>query len=474
MTAVPLTRRALAARDHGAAATPPIRIVHLGLGNFFRAHQAWFTARASDASEWGIAAFAGRSGGIADVLAQQDGLYTLVERGATADRVEMVSNLVETNPGDDVSRLARLVSDDRVALITLTVTESGYRFDSAGRPDPDDRLLAADIQAIRRESSDVVTIPGRLLFALDARRRAGASGIALVPCDNIPGNGDFLRRGLTAAAAQVDSALASWITENVSFVSTSVDRITPRIDTVPPSVATAGWIDASPVVTEPFADWVLSGDFPAGRPRWEDAGARFVDDVQPWEHRKLWLLNGAHSILAFAGLRRGLQTVAEAIADDECRALVEAFWREAVALLPPGIEHEQYRADLLVRFSNPRIEHRLDQIAGEATTKARFRFAAVAERTLAAGREPRGSLRALASWIEWTLAGQTVLDSRADEVARAVASEDSLTALTRLVSPQLAATASVLDGLRAGLVLVTPPIDLVPHLAEPHAQRSTS
>ncbi len=145
----------------------------------------------------------------------------------------------------------------------------------------------------------------------------------------------------------------------------------------------AGWIDASPVVTEPFSDWVLAGEFPAGRPAWETAGARFVDDLEPWENRKLWLLNGAHSILAFAGLAGGHETVADAIADPACRDLVEGFWSEAAALLPPGIEHTEYRRRLLARFGNPRIVHRLEQIAGDATTKVRYRFAAVAERTVA-------------------------------------------------------------------------------------------
>jgi fructuronate reductase len=283
------------------------------------------------------------------------------------------------------------------------------------------------------------------------RRRAQGGPLAIVPCDNIPHNGAFLAKGMSALATLVDTGLAAWVRENVSFVSTSVDRITPHVsmDVSP----LTGRRDAAPVVTEPFADWVLSGSFPGGRPDWESAGARFVDDIEPWENRKLWLLNGAHSILAFAGLPRGFQTVAEAIADPDCRALVDRFWLEAVQCLPEGTEHVRYRQQLVQRFSNPRIEHRLTQIAADATTKVEFRFAAVAERTMAAGREPTASATALAAWITWVLAGDRPSDTRAGEVAAAAASIDAPRALVHLVSPSLAADDAVMGDIRTAVSL---------------------
>ncbi|WP_344373011.1 mannitol dehydrogenase family protein [Agromyces tropicus] len=431
-----------------------MRIIHLGIGHFFRAHQAWYTAHAADGADWGIAAFTGRSTALADALEDQDGLFTLVERDADGDRLEVVSSIAEARPGSDVVRLAELAADPRVAVITLTVTESGYRLRPDGTPDPDDAPLAADVVELR---SDAVprspqTAVGRLLLALDARRLAGAGPIAVVSCDNIPGNGTFLRAGALAIAEQVDPALAEWMRDAVSFVSTSVDRITPHVAVDPAELEAAGWSDAAPVVTEPFADWVLEGGFPAGRPQWEAGGARFVDDIEPWEHRKLWLLNGAHSLLAFAGLVRGIETVAEATADPACRIAVEAFWAEAVDVLPAGVEHVRYRERLLERFENPRIEHRLAQIAAEATVKVQFRFAAVAERTLAAGRMPEESARAIAAWIDWVLAHggrPEAPDARGEEVARAAASADPTAALVALVSAPLAASPAFLDLVRA-------------------------
>ncbi|MFV0373362.1 mannitol dehydrogenase family protein [Microbacterium sp.] len=463
MTPVPLTRAALAARGAPASAAP-VRIVHLGLGHFFRAHQAWFTARAADAHQWGIAAFTGRSRHIADDLTAQDGLFTLVERGPDGDRVEVVTSVSEAATGTDLTRLAALVSDPAVAIITLTVTESGYRLHADGTPDPDDADLAADLRALGEHGTGAEpgTVLGRLVYALAARRSAAAGPIAVVPCDNIPDNGAFLARGVTVAAARVDPSLAEWVRQNVSFVSTSVDRITPHAE-APDAVADAGWTDTAAVVTEPFADWVLAGRFPAGRPDWVSAGARCVDDIEPWENRKLWLLNGAHSILTFAGLPRGLTTVAEAMADAQCRALVESFWDEAVRCLPDDADHVAYRAQLRERFANPRIVHRLEQISVDATVKVQVRIAAVAERTLAAGRAPEGTVLALASWIGWVCTDTGARDARTDEVVRARDAADPVLALIALVSPVLAADAATVARVRAaGAVQDAASADVLP------------
>ncbi|MGF3056456.1 mannitol dehydrogenase family protein [Microbacterium sp. YY-01] len=435
-----LSRTEFARRVAGTVPHPaPVRIIHLGLGHFFRAHQAWYTAHAHDAAEWGIAAFTGRSVASAEALNHQDGLFTLVERGPENDRLEVVGSVTEAVAGQNIERLETFARDPQVAVVTLTVTESGYRLNTAGLPDLDNVDVRADLDALRAGASASLTVLGRLTSALRARCNAGGGPIAVVPCDNIPSNGAFVARGVVEFAEQVDPDLAAWITANVSFVSTSVDRITPHTDETPDIVSSAGWLDELTVITEPFSDWVLAGDFPAGRPGWESAGARFVDDIEPWENRKLWLLNGAHSLLTFAGMQRGLSTVAEAITDSECRALVEAFWTEAVLCLPHGTEHVQYRRQLIERFANPRIVHRLAQIAAEATTKVQFRFAAVAERSLAAGRDASASARALAIWVAWLREGHRVEDARADAVAVAEASGDPVSSLITLVSPTLAA-----------------------------------
>lgn len=478
--AVELTRENLAAG--GIRSQPaPVRIVHLGLGAFHRAHQAWYTQHAGDG--WGIAAFTGRSPRAAEPLARQGGAYALVERGADTDRVEIMTSIVEARDGADLDRLVALASLRDVAVITLTITEAGYRLGADGELDLTDPDVAADIRALRaapslphegrrsregrRESADSlllsrdlrisredqtaapVTALGRLVLGLRARRSAGAGPIAVVSCDNIPANGAVTGRAVTTLAAQADSTLAGWIEHNVSFVSTSVDRITPAHHGEVDAVVAAGWRDRATVVTEPFADWVLEGDFPAGRPAWERAGARFVDDIGPWEDRKLWLLNGAHTILAVTGPGRGHTTVSDAFADPHCRDLVDAFWEEAVTCLPAGVEHVEYRQQLAERFSNPRIVHRLDQIGAESSTKVRFRLVPIARRLRERGEDAAASAAAIAEWIGWLHGGGATPDRARDGIRAALSAADPVDALLRLVAADLCEDAPFVARVRA-------------------------
>ena len=403
-----LTRALLAARGR-AVPQPPVRIVHLGLGAFHRAHQAWYTAHAGNAREWGIVAFTGRSPAMADVLSAQGGLYTVIERSSAADRYEIITSLAQARDGANISRLAGLVASPDVAVVTITVTEAGYRLRADGSPDTSDTALVQDLTTLRMAASSqaqlgrltLTTMLGRLLAGLEARRRASGPGLAVVPCDNLPANGSLMSRGTMEAAEFVSPGLAEWITQNVSFVSTSVDRITPRTTAADAEQLNARqeWVDAAPVVTEPFRDWVLSGSFPAGRPAWEDAGARFVDDIEPWERRKLWLLNGAHTLLSLGGLLRGHETIAQAIGDPALGAMAEELWDEASAQLPAGLGVDSYRAALRERFSNSRIEHRLAQIAEDGTRKLSLRIVPVAEAQVRAGGIPCGAAFAIACWI---------------------------------------------------------------------------
>jgi fructuronate reductase len=390
------------------APAPPVRIVHLGLGAFSRSHTAWYTNASTDAARWGIAAYTGRTRDLADRLAAQDGLYTLVERDEAGDESKIIESVARAHAGDDLSTLVRDIAAPETAIVTLTITEIGYRLRPDDQPDESDPLVVRDRNELQEVATGRVdlaaarpeTALGRLLLGLEARRRAGGGPLALFSCDNLPENGARLGRGLTAWAKAPAPDLHAWMAENVSYVSSSVDRITPRISTGEERALRESYSDLAPVVAEPFRDWVISGQFPAGRPAWESAGARFVDDLEPWEARKLWLLNGAHTLLACLGLVRGHETVADAIADPVCRSAVEDLWDDAARALPTGIEVDEYRAALVRRFANPRIAHQLRQIAQDTDTKIRLRVVPVAEIERAAGREARGCAFALAAWIE--------------------------------------------------------------------------
>ncbi len=399
--------------------TAPVRLVHLGLGNFFRAHQAWYTDHSPDAAAWGIAAFTGRRRELADALAAQQGRYTLVTRAGDGDSFEVVGSLASVHPASDRDAWLSHFRSPAVAAVTITVTEAGYR------------------------EGPVV---GRLLAGLAARREADAGPIALVPCDNLPGNGGILAQLLHDNA---EPGLAAWLAGNVSTVTTVVDRITPR--TEPADIALVeretGFADRAPVVTEPFSEWILSGTFPGGRPRWEDAGATFADEIAPFEERKLWLLNGGHSLLAYAAPPRGHATVAEAVADDTCRGWLEQWWDEASPYVRlPSADVAGYRAALLERWANPRIRHRLDQIAADGSQKLPVRILPVLLRERAAGCVPEGATRVLAAWVCHLRAAEARIDDvRAAELVALAAGPlpDAVRRLLDALDPALAADGAV-------------------------------
>ncbi|MFP5345687.1 MAG: mannitol dehydrogenase family protein [Actinomycetes bacterium] len=425
---------------------PPVRVVHLGLGNFFRAHQAWYTANAPDAADWGIAGFTGRSPKLALDLAAQDGLYTLVTRAEDGDRFDVLSSVVRTHPADDHEAWLRYLADPEVRVVTLTVTEAGYVRGPDGGLDVDRAEVRADVDTLRKDPAALVrTTPGRLVAGLMARREAGGGPVAVVSCDNLPENGQVAGRVVRDLAAALDDDLARWVDDNVSFVTTMVDRITPRTteeDTRSVAEAT-GVHDRAPVVTEPFSEWVISGSFPGGRPRWDEAGATITDELQPYEERKLWLLNGSHSLLAYAGSARGHETVAEAIGDPLCERWVQDWWDEASRSLPqPEDQVAAYRQALLERFSNTRMRHLLAQIAADGSQKLPIRILPVLRRQRDGGQGFSGAARVLAAWVlHLRGAGAPVVDPQADtftSLAKGELDDAVPKVLTALGGPDLA------------------------------------
>lgn len=398
-----LSRRAGAARP-----AAPVRLIHLGLGDFFRAHQAWYTEHAPDGEEWGFAAFGGHEA--SDLLAAQQGLYTLITRSAHGDRFEVIATVSEAWPATDHDALLRLFRAPEVAAVTIT--------ELGARDHPDVR---EDVAALRADpAAPVRTTRGRLLAGLAARRRADAGPVTLVACDHTAGNGAILSRLLYEMADEVNQELTGWLDENVSVAATVADRVTPHTG---PSglraVAEAtGRDDRVPVTAEPYAEWVLAGRFPAGRPRWEDAGALLTADVTPYEHRKQWLVNGSCSLLAYAGSIREHATLAEAIGDDACRGWLERWWSEAgrhLGRAAAGLD--AYRQALLERIANPRIRHSLARIAADGSRKLPERVLPVLRAERAAGRVPEGAALILAAWISHLRGhGAPVSDPRAAEL----------------------------------------------------------
>ncbi len=445
----------MTARLRRSAPPPPVRVVHLGLGAFSRAHQAWYTDRSADGDGWGIAAFTGRRPDLAEALSAQDGLYTLVTRGADGDTFATVGSLARAVPGGDHVTWLDAVASPDVRVLTTTVTEAGYLRAPGGGLDSEHPAVARDVVALREDPrAPVTSAPARILAGLLARRAADAGALTLVPCDNLPENGRVLDRVLRDLAETVDPTLTEWLDAAVSTATTMVDRITPAPADADRAAVLAGTgvDDAAPVVTEPFSEWVVSGTFPGGRPAWETAGAVVTDDVTPYEQRKLWLLNGGHSLLAYAGSQRGHTTVDEAVRDRHCLDLLRGWWALCTPHLLLGRERaEEYCAALIERFANPRMRHALAQIAGDGSQKLPVRLLPVLRAERAAGRMPDVAVTVLAAWLlHLQGSGAPVHDVRADEL-RTLAGRppaEGVPAVLAVLDPALADDAELVTAVR--------------------------
>jgi fructuronate reductase len=256
----------------------------------------------------------------------------LITRSAEGDSFDVMGPIAAVQPATDHQAYLGYLRRPELAAATITVSEAGYLRGPDGHLDLGRAVITADLAALQGNiEAPVSSLPGKLVAGLLARRAADAGPISILSCDNLPENGAVTRAVVTDLAAVVDATLQTWMEQNVDFATSMVDRITPATTAEERSlVAKAqGYEDASPVPTEPFAEWVISGRFPNGRAAWEDAGARLVEDITPYEQRKLWLLNASHSLLAYAGSICGHATIDEAIGDPQCRSWVEALWEES-------------------------------------------------------------------------------------------------------------------------------------------------
>ncbi len=380
-------------------------IVHLGLGAFARAHVATYTddLLAIEPGDWGIVGASLQRPDQRDRLAPQDGLYTALQRDCDGVTARIIGCLRATLVApENPAALVATMADGACRIVSLTVTEKGYCHDPAsGRLDaghPDIRHDLAHPDAPR-------SAIGLIVAALRHRRSAGLAPFTVLCCDNLPHNGRVLADLTRDFAALHDHGLAGWIERNGAFPSTMIDRIVPaatEADIAAAAEAT-GLHDAAPVSHEPFRQWVIEDRFVDGvRPAWENVGAQLVDDVAPYEHMKLRLLNGAHSALAYLGYLAGHATIADSVADDVLRRYVDALWRDEIIPVvpaPAGVMLGDYAAELLARFANPAIRHRTWQIAMDGSQKLPQRLLGTIRERLARKLSFPGLALAVAAWI---------------------------------------------------------------------------
>ena len=386
--------------------TTPAGIVHLGLGAFFRAHGAVYIAEAMTASggDWGIIGASLQSPGTRDKLQPQGWAYTALELAPDGEKPQVVTVLrdVLVAPENPQAVLDAMAAPD-VKIVSLTVTEKGYCHEpSTGRLNRAHPDIVHDLATPLPRSA-----PGFLVRALAARKAAGLPPFTVLCCDNLPENGRVVRGVVLELARLMDPELADWIAADGAFPSTMVDRIVPATTAADLDrlQALTGYRDEAPVMHEPFRQWVVEDDFVGGvRPDLGAAGAQLVDDVTPFEHMKLRMLNGTHSALAYLGYLAGYETIADTVADPAFSAFVKGLWRDEIipALTPPpGVDLAAYANALHARYSNPAIRHRTWQIAMDGSQKLPQRILGTIAENRAAGREVPGLTLAVAAWMRY-------------------------------------------------------------------------
>lgn len=385
---------------------PRARIAHIGPGAFFRAFNGVFTQEAMDATgtDWGIVAISLRSPAARDGLSPQGGVYTSVTLREDGQDAKIIGVITEALVApEEPERVLAAMADPHIAIVSMTMTEKGYCHNPAtGRLD----LSHPDIAGDLADNAPPVSAPGLIVEALARRSRAGAPAFTVLSCDNLPSNGQLARGVILDFARARDPELASWIEGHVTFPSTMVDRITPATteEDILRLEATEGYYDGACVFHEAFRQWVIEDDFVAGRPDWDRAGAQFVRDVEAHETMKLRCLNGTHSALAYLGYLAGFETISDAVADPDFKALCEALWAGEILPTVPQPEGEDlpaYCRALMTRYRDRSLRHRTWQIAMDGSQKLPQRILGTIRDTLDAGRDAPGLCLVVAAWMRY-------------------------------------------------------------------------
>lgn len=434
----------IAKPDYGRSTVTP-GIVHFGMGNFFRAHEAFYIDRClsqENQRDWGIVGVELMDNDAmrekAAAYKRQDGLFSLTEVNSDGDAsVRVVGSVIDyLHAPADPEAVIKLLSDPAIRIISMTITEGGYNIDeNTGEFD----LTHAGVKHDLANPATPQTVFGLVIEALRRRRDNGVGPFTILSCDNLRHNGTVAKKAFTGYAKAADAELAQWIEANVTFPNAMVDRITPAVNAnaIKKINAGSGLEDELPLLTETFHDWVLEDKFCAGRPDLAAVGARMTDDVTGYEQVKVRMLNASHTMLACPAVLLGYEYVHEAMQDEELSALLENFLsKDVIPTLdaPADLDVQDYKRTVLSRFSNPAMADQLLRIAGDTNSKIQVFWTDTFERNLKAGNEVSRLAFGAAAWLE-VLCGKNEKGATFDtfeptltEEQRALAKADDLAA----------------------------------------------
>ena len=385
-----------------------VGIVHLGIGAFHRAHQAFFTDQVleEDGGDWAICGVSLKRPEVRDQMVPQDGLYCLVEQDATGKPIKIIGAVKEVLfAPEDPEAILKIMASPDTRVVSLTVTEKGYCHDPAsGRLN----FQHPDILNDLKSPSQPASIIGFLVQALSLRRDSGIKAFTVLSCDNLPENGKTLQKLVLEFANRRDPDLAKWIEKEATFPCCMVDRIVPATSESDRDEISArlGVRDEAMVVTEPFSQWVIEDDFVNGRPAWENVGAEMVEDVRPFEEMKLRMLNGTHSTLAYLGYLAGMEYVSDAVQQPVFESFLRNMMKEEIIptlKLPESVDLDQYQNALIERYQNPALKHRLWQIAMDGSQKLPQRLLGTIRDRIATATSFNRMVLAVAGWMRYIL-----------------------------------------------------------------------
>jgi len=385
-----------------------VGIVHLGLGAFHRAHQAFYTDQVleKDGGDWAICGVSLKRPEVRDQMVPQDGLYSLVEQDASGNPIKIIGAVKEVLfAPEDPGTVLKIMASPDTRVVSLTVTEKGYCHDPAsGRLNFQHPDILNDLESPSQPASAI----GFLFQALSIRRNSGIKAFTVLSCDNLPENGKTLQKLVLEFANRRDPDLAKWIEKEATFPCCMVDRIVPATSESDRDEISErlGVRDEAMVVTEPFSQWVIEDDFVNGRPAWENVGAEMVEDVRPFEEMKLRMLNGTHSTLAYLGYLAGIEYVSEAVQQPVFEKFLRNMMKEEIMptlKLPESVDLDQYQNALIERYQNPALKHRLWQIAMDGSQKLPQRLLGTIRDRIATATSFNRLVLAVAGWMRYIL-----------------------------------------------------------------------
>jgi mannitol 2-dehydrogenase len=384
-------------------------ILHIGIGNFHRAHQAVYLDDLFNAHrdlDWALigAGIRASDGAMRRALESQDWLTTVVELEPGANHARVTGAMIDfVLVGEDGRAIVAALDNPGLRIVSLTITEGGYCIDPAtGAFNPEQPDIVHDARHLETPRG----VFGVILAALKRRRERGLAPFTIMSCDNIPHNGQVTREAVAGLAGLVDPALAVYVHEQVAFPNSMVDRITPATtDRERTALAERfGVQDNWPVFCEPFRQWVLEDHFPSGRPALEEVGVIFTPHVAAFELMKLRILNGGHAAIAYPAGLMGIHFVHEAMADPLVRAFLDKLeTEEIIPCVPPvpGVDLKDYYRLIARRFGNPDVGDTIPRLAQDGSNRQpKFILPSTRDR-LTAGAEVTGLALVSALWCRY-------------------------------------------------------------------------